>query len=182
MLGDVRLSLDVLVPPSRLVVVSAGDDARTVATLAADVGFRVVVIDRRPALLSRERFPVAVSLVECDAARLNERVVLDESSFCVVMTHDYAADTAYLRALLRTPACYIGMLGPRQRTERILAQLRAEGPIDESRVYGPIGLDIGTDGAEQVALSVLAELLAVKSGRQPQSLRERRAPIHAAGG
>ena len=179
---DARLSLDVLVPPERLVVVSAGDDARMVATLAADVGFRVVVIDRRPALLSRERFPPAVSLVECDAARLNERVVLDDSSFCVVMTHDYADDTAYLRALLRTPARYIGMLGPRQRTERILAQLRAEGPIDESRIYGPIGLDIGTDGAEQVALSVLAELLAVKSGRQPQSLRERRAPIHAVGG
>ena len=181
MVGDERLSLDVLVPPPRLVVVSAGDDARMVAKLAADTGFRVVVVDRRPGLLSRERFPAAVMLLDCDAARLNERLVLDADAFCVLMTHDFADDTAYLAALLRTPARYLGMLGPRQRTERILARLRADGPIDESRIYAPVGLDIGTDGAEQVALSVLAELLAVKSARHPMSLRERRSPIHSAG-
>ena len=61
----------------------------------------------------------------------------------------------------------------------MLTRLREEGPIDESRIFGPVGLDIGTDGAEQVALAVLAEILAVRSGRHPQSLRERRAPIHA---
>ena len=120
-------------------------------------------------------------LLDCDAARLNERLVLDADAFCVLMTHDFADDTAYLAALLRTPARYLGMLGPRQRTERILARLRADGPIDESRIYAPVGLDIGTDGAEQVALSVLAELLAVKSARHPMSLRERRSPIHSAG-
>ena len=177
--GDARLSLDVLTPPARLIVVSAGDDAKLFAAMAAELGFRTVVVDRRPALLARDRFPQAVSLLDCDAARLNERLVLDASSYCVVMTHDFADDTAYLRALLRTPARYIGMLGPRQRTERILARLRDEGPINESRIYGPVGLDIGTDGAEQVALAVLAEILAVKSGRMPQSLRDRRAPIHA---
>jgi xanthine/CO dehydrogenase XdhC/CoxF family maturation factor len=177
--GDARLLIDVLTPPPRLVVVSAGDDARMLARLSAEVGFRVVVVDRRPALLDRERFSDEITLVESDAARLNERLVLDDTASCVVMTHDYADDTAYLRALLRTPARYLGVLGPRQRTERILSVLRAEGPVDESRIYGPVGLDIGTDGAEQVALAILAELLAVRSGRQPQSLRDRRAPIHA---
>ena len=91
----------------------------------------------------------------------------------------FADDTNYLRALLQTPAGYIGMLGPRQRTERILTRLRADGPLDTSRIYAPVGLDIGTDGAEQVALAVLAEILAVRSGRLPQSLRDRRTPIHA---
>jgi xanthine/CO dehydrogenase XdhC/CoxF family maturation factor len=71
------------------------------------------------------------------------------------------------------------MLGPRQRTERILRNLAAEGPIDETRVYGPVGLDIGTDGAEQVALAVVAEILAARSGRRARSLRERQVPIHA---
>ncbi len=179
--GDARMLVDVLSPPPRLVVVSAGEDARILARLSSDVGFRVVVVDRRPGLLARERFPASVTLLESDAARLNELLVLDASSFCVVMTHDFADDAAYLRALLRTPARYLGVLGPRQRTERILSRLRAEGPVDESRVYGPVGLDIGTDGAEQVALAVLAEMLAVKSGRQPQSLRARRVPIHANG-
>lgn len=171
--------VDVMLPPPRLLVVSAGDDARHLASLAASVGFRVVVADRRPGLLTRERFPAPIQLVETDAAGLAERIVLDEQSFAVVMTHNFADDSDYLRSLLRGPARYIGMLGPRQRTARILASLRSEGPLDESRVYGPVGLDIGTDGAEQVALAVVAEMLAVRSGRRPRSLRERRAAIHA---
>jgi len=98
----------------------------------------------------------------------------------VVMNHNFADDQAYLRALLKTSATYIGMLGPRQRTERILRNLAAEGsPVDDARVYGPVGLDIGTDGAEQVALAVIAEILAVRSGRRARSLRDRQAAIHA---
>jgi xanthine/CO dehydrogenase XdhC/CoxF family maturation factor len=170
---------ELLQPPPRLLVVSAGDDAVHLARLAAAVGFRVVVADRRPGPLTRERFPVPMHLVETDAAQLDERIVLDADSFAVVMTHNFADDVDYLRSLLRSPARYLGVLGPRQRTERILGILRAEGPVDESRIFGPVGLDIGTDGAEQVALSVVAEMLAVRSGRQPRSLRERRAPIHA---
>ncbi|MBA3853094.1 MAG: hypothetical protein C0503_01690 [Gemmatimonas sp.] len=171
--------VDVMIPPPRLLVVSAGDDAVHLARLAASVGFRVVVADRRPGLLTRERFPAPIQLAETDASRLSERVVLDGDSFAVVMTHHFADDTDYLRALLRTPARYLGVLGPRQRTERILGILRGEGSVDVERIFGPVGLDIGTDGAEQVALSVVAEMLAVRSGRRPQSLRERRAPIHA---
>ena len=186
--GDSRLDehngapvfVDVLRPPPRLLVVSAGDDARHLARLAADVGFRVIVADRRPGLLAAERFPDTVRLVETDAAQLSERVVLDAESFAVVMTHHFADDTAYLRALLRSPVRYLGVLGPRQRTERILGILRAEQEVDDARIFGPVGLDIGTDGAEQVALAVIAEILAVRSGRRPQSLRERTAPIHAA--
>ncbi len=176
-----ELFVDVLVPPPRLLIVSGGDDAQHLARFADAVGFRVVVADRRPGLLAPERFPAGTRLVETDAARLGERVVLDTESFAVVMTHHFADDTDYLRALLQSPVRYLGVLGPRQRTDRILGILRAEGPVDESRIFGPVGLDIGTDGAEQVALAVLAEVLAVRSGRRPRSLRERSAPIHATG-
>ena len=174
----VHLYVDVMVPPPRLLVVSAGDDARHLARLASEVGFRVVVADRRPGLLAADRFPPSVRLVETDAARLSERLVLDSESFAVVMTHHFADDTDYLRALLKSPARYLGVLGPRQRTERILGILRNEGPVDEARIFGPVGLDIGTDGAEQVALSILAEILTVRSGRGARSLRDRRSPIH----
>lgn len=177
--GRSELFVDVLQPPPRLLVVSAGDDARHLAALAAQVGFRVVVADRRPGLLTADRFPSPIRLVETDAARLGERVVLDADSFAVVMTHHFVDDTDYLRSLLRGPARYLGVLGPRQRTERILGLLRDEAPVDASRIFGPVGLDIGTDGAEQVAISVVAEMLAVRSGRRPRSLRERTAPIHA---
>lgn len=176
-----ELFVDVLVPPPRLLIVSGGDDARHLARIADAVGFRVVVADRRPGLLAPERFPATTRVVETDAARLGERVVLDAESFAVVMTHHFADDTDYLRALLQSPARYLGVLGPRQRTERILGILRAEGPVDDGRIFGPVGLDIGTDGAEQVALAVVAEILAVRSGRRPRSLRERSAPIHASG-
>jgi len=181
-MSGATLFVDVMVPPPRLVVVSAGEDARVLARLASEVGFRVVTVDRRPGLLVRERFPAAIRLVESDAARFNEQLVLDASSFAVVMSHDFADDAAYLGALLQTPVRYIGMLGPRQRTERIIARLGVTAPADLARIYGPVGLDIGTDGAEQVALAVLAEILAVKSGRQPSSLRERRDSIHTARG
>ena len=172
--------IDVLTPPPQLVVLGAGDDARPLVRFASDVGFRVVVVDRRPGYLTAERFPAAAALVESTGDDLGAALPLDAESYAVVMNHNFADDQAYLRTLLRTPTAYIGMLGPRQRTERILRNLAAEGsPVDEARVYGPVGLDIGTDGAEQVALAVIAEILAARSGRRARSLRERRAAIHA---
>ena len=171
--------VDVFEPPPQLVILGAGDDARPLARFAADVGFRVVVVDRRPGYLTRERFPVAALLVESDGERLGAALPLDPACYAVVMTHTFADDQAYLRALVSSPVAYIGMLGPRQRTERILKNVAAAARVDEGRVYGPVGLDIGTDGAEQVALAVIAEILAVRSGRRARSLRERQAPIHA---
>jgi xanthine dehydrogenase accessory factor len=170
---------DLLVPPPQLVVLGAGDDARSLVRFAAAVGFRVVVVDRRMGYLTAERFPDAAVLVPRAGDDLGEVLPLDAECYAVVMNHNFADDQAYLRALLKTPVGYVGMLGPRQRTERILRNLAAEGPVDEGRVYGPVGLDIGTDGAEQVALAVIAEILAVRSGRRARSLRERRAAIHA---
>ena len=170
---------DVLRPPPQLVVLGAGDDARPLVRFAADVGFRVVVVDRRAGLLTRERFPTAAALVGSTGDELAEATPLDAACYAVVMNHNFADDQAYLRALLKTPVSYIGVLGPRQRTDRMLRNFAAEGPVDERRVYGPVGLDIGTDGAEQVALAVIAEILAVRSGRRARSLRERLAPIHA---
>jgi len=170
---------DVLVPPPQLVILGAGDDARPLVRFAADIGFRVVVVDRRPGYLTADRFPAAAALIQSAGDELDAVLPLDAECYAVVMNHNFADDQAYVRALLKTPVAYVGMLGPRQRTERILRNLAAEGPMDETRVYGPVGLDIGTDGAEQVALAVIAEILAVRSGRRARSLRERRAAIHA---
>jgi xanthine dehydrogenase accessory factor len=170
---------DVLLPPPQLVVLGAGDDARPLVRCAADVGFRVLVVDRRPGFLSTDRFPGAAGLVHSAGGELDRKLPLDGECYAVVMTHNFADDQAYAHALAKTSVAYIGMLGPRQRTERILRSLAEDGPVDEERVYGPVGLDIGTDGAEQVALAVIAEILAVRSGRRARSLRERQTPIHA---
>lgn len=96
----------------------------------------------------------------------------------VVMSHDFADDAAAVAALLPSGVSYIGVLGPRARTERLLGAIDAVAHRDDPRLHAPVGLDIGTDGAEQVALAIVAELLAVRSGRAPRSLRERATPIH----
>jgi len=178
-IGGRTVFIDVFQPPPQLVILGAGDDARPLVRFAADVGFRVVVVDRRAGYLTEERFPAAALLLESDGAGLAAALPFDAACYAVVMTHNFADDQAYLRALLTTPVSYIGMLGPRQRTERILRNLGAEGPANEGPIYGPVGLDIGTDGAEQVALAVIAEVLAIRSGRRARSLRERAVPIHA---
>lgn len=184
----VEYFVEVLLPSPALLVLGAGDDAQVLARLAHEVGFRVRVADRREGLLTPARFPSAARLLPGDADRLREYLADGASGanaptpddFAVLMTHDYADDTAYLRVLLGTPLRYLGLLGPRARTERIVSALDREGlTVDRDRLFAPVGLDIGTDGAEQVAIAIVAELLAVRSGRAPRSLRERTAPIHA---
>lgn len=166
-------------PPPRLLLCGAGDDAIPLARMAVDLGFRVTVTDRRPGLLEPARFADGVRLVQALPDALEGAVSPDDETFAVVMTHHFADDGAYLATLLSSAVAYIGMLGPRQRTERLLALVTPAGVTDDSRVHGPVGLDIGTDGAEQVALSVLAEIMATRAGRPATPLRERMQPIHA---
>jgi xanthine/CO dehydrogenase XdhC/CoxF family maturation factor len=166
-------------PPPQLLLCGAGDDAIPLARMAVDLGFRVTVTDRRPGLLEPARFVDGVRLVQALPDALESSVSLDGDTFAVVMTHHFADDGAYLATLLSSAVAYIGMLGPRQRTERLLGLVALPGVEDDVRVHGPVGLDIGTDGAEQVALSVLAEIMATRAGRPATPLRERMQPIHA---
>lgn len=153
-----HLFFDLLVPPPLLLVVGAGEDSHPLAELAVKVGFRVDVADRRPGKLAPEFFPKGVRVRQLASAELSG-VALDRESRVVVMTHNYGEDLAALRALIDTEAGYIGVLGPRARTERLLTTLLTERPESVNRVHGPVGLDIGGEGAEAVALSILAEIL-----------------------
>ncbi len=170
--------VDVLRPPPILAIAGAGDDARPLARLAVELGFRVVSIDRRPGLLTAERFP-GTALLQSDGDDLAEHLTRPAETFAVVMTHQFADDARYLAALSRLAVPYIGVLGPRQRTERLLADLGEWADAVRERLHAPVGLDIGTEGAEEVALSILAEIMAVRSGRGSLPLRERLQPIHA---
>jgi len=173
--GGRTVFVEVLTPPPRLLVCGAGDDARPLAAFAAATGFRVAVADHRPAYLTAERFPGARTLLPM---RPTDDAVLpsDRDTYAVVMTHSLDRDTEWVRRLLGTDAPYIGLLGPRARTEGILSKLGAAG---SDRVFGPVGLDLGADGPEQVAVSIVAELLSVWSGRELRHLREREATVHA---
>ena len=168
--------VEVLPPPPHLLVCGAGDDARPLVAYAADAGFRVTVIDHRPALLAPEWFPQASQLVL--ARPEDQEIVLPPAarSLAVVKTHSLAQDREWARRLLAAGVPYVGMLGPHARTESILREIGTDG---EGRVFGPVGLDLGADGPRQVALAIVAELLAFIAGREPRHLNERKEAIHA---
>jgi xanthine dehydrogenase accessory factor len=180
--GERRAFVEVIRPPLRLIVCGAGHDAIPVVRFAAALGWRVLVVDARERFLTAERFPGARGFVRAEPAEAAQRVPIDERTYVVVMTHNYVQDRELLRGFLRSPARYIGMLGPRQRTEKLLDDLaRAGTPVsaaDRARLFGPIGLDIGGDGPEPIALALLAEIQAVEAGRSGGFLRDRRGPIH----
>jgi xanthine/CO dehydrogenase XdhC/CoxF family maturation factor len=178
-LGDRLVFFDVLSPPPHLLVCGAGDDARPLVAYAADAGFRVTVLDHRPALAVPGRFPDARSVLTArpeEPAEQGPALPPAAHSMAVVMTHSLRHDREWVRRLLAAGVPYVGVLGPRARTEAMLAEL---GAGHDPRVFGPVGLDLGADGPNQVAMSVVAELLAVTSGREPRHLAARREAIHA---
>ena len=179
----VRAFVEVLDPPLRLVVCGAGHDAIPMVRAAAGVGWNVTVVDDRPAFLTPERFPEASGFVEVsepsEAPKAGE---IDERTYVVVMTHNFLRDKEYLRALLDSPAAYVGMLGPAARTQRLLIELAEEGEeiheTDRARIHGPAGLDLGGEGPEEIAQAIVAEIVAVKRQRSGGFLRDRPGPIH----
>ena len=181
--GGVRAFVEVLEPPVRLVICGAGHDAIPLVRAASVLGWRVVVVDDREALLTRDRFPEATAFVHVDAPEDAAKAAgVDARTFVVVMTHNFLRDRAYLRTLLGSPAAYVGMLGPAARTQRLLMELADEGvgipPERRERIHGPAGLDLGGEGPEEIAQSILAEIVAVRRGRDGGFLKERPGPIH----
>lgn len=179
---QLRLFVEALHPPLRLIVCGAGHDAIPVVRLASQLGWRVLVVDRREAFLTPERFPGAAGFLCTEFPEAGRAVPTDSLSFVLIMTHNYLHDRDLLRAFLPTPVRYLGMLGPRARTQKILRELEAEGlKIGGDRlaqIYGPVGLDIGGDTPDEIALAALAEILAVARGRAGGFLRDRAGPIH----
>jgi xanthine/CO dehydrogenase XdhC/CoxF family maturation factor len=168
---------EILKAPSRLIVCGAGDDAQPLAAYASAAGFDVIVIDHRSAYLTSERFPSARRLLQLRPDDDVKSLQVGSGDMVVVKTHSFAHDREWVRVFLATDATYIGLLGPRPRAEEILSQV---GGSAVDRVFGPVGLDVGADGPEQIAISIVAELLAVHSRQQPRHLRERGAAIHVA--
>ena len=163
-------------PPPRLLICGAGDDALPLVAAATAVGWRVVLADHRAAYLAPERFPAARALLRLRPDDDLAEMALGPETYAVVMTHSFRHDRDWARRLLQSDVPYVGLLGPRARTETILA---GAGVARPERVYGPVGLDLGADGPEQVALSIVAELMAVWSGRDARHLRAKEVSVHA---
>jgi xanthine/CO dehydrogenase XdhC/CoxF family maturation factor len=180
--GGVEVFVEAVEPPLRLVVCGAGSDAVPLVEAASLLGWRVDVLDDRPALLTTERFPQARRLVRTQPPAAAAAAGVDDRTYVVVMTHNLTRDADYLRSFLASPVPYLGMLGPAARLERMMQLLSAEGagPVaDPCRIYGPAGLDLGAEGPDEIAVAIVAEILAVQRGGGAGFLRDRPAPIRA---
>ncbi len=168
--------------PTRLFVFGAGDDAQPLVVFAKTLGWHVTVADPRAEFASAARFPAADTLVLAPADTLVSHAAPPPEALAVVMTHRYIHDVPILRELLARPLRYVGLLGPRQRAERILDELRRDGThfTDDqlARFHAPVGLDLGAETPAEVALSILAEMRATLASRDARPLRHRTRPIH----
>jgi xanthine dehydrogenase accessory factor len=164
--GAVRCFIEVHLPPPTLLVVGASHVAMPLVTLARSLGYRTVVVDGRPRLATRERFPDVDELQVGIPSELVRGVPLRPTTALVLVAHDYKYDLPVLRHALGGEVGYIGMLGSRRRGDAILRMLREEGVSEESlaRIRVPIGLDLGGRTAPEIALAILAEIVASRYG------------------
>ncbi|UOE47148.1 XdhC family protein [Mucilaginibacter sp. SMC90] len=169
-------------PVISLVIVGAGNDAIPLTRLAAVLGWNITVIDGRPNYAVKQRFPFAQNVITAKAAEVLTHIQFDDRTAIVMMTHNYNYEIALLKELLPISLPYIGVLGPKKKLERMLAEIEDTGiAINEellNNIYGPVGLDIGAEGAEEIALSIVSEVKAVLSARQGYSLKYKPVPIH----
>ena len=162
---DGTVFCDVILPPESLVIVGGVHIAQTLSELAARVGYRPVICDPRPVFASAERFP-GVEVVNDWPDRGFERIGLDASTAVATLTHDPKLDDPALAAALESPAFYVGALGSRKTHARRLERLRERGVSEAAlqRIAAPIGLPIGARTPDQIALAVMAEVVAARNG------------------
>lgn len=181
--GSAEVFVERIEPPTPLVVFGAGHDAMPVVRLAKELGWHVTLVDHRPAYATSARFPLADQVVLAAPEDVLARVGLGADTLALVMTHNYLRDLKLLEILLPSPVRYLGQLGPRKRTDQLLAELRQRGihpePDQLNRLYAPVGLDIGSESPAEVALSMLAEMQAVITNHHGGFSRERASRIHS---
>ncbi|HEX4583253.1 MAG TPA: XdhC family protein [Burkholderiaceae bacterium] len=180
--GRAAACFEIVKPSSQLVIFGGGHDAIPLAAFAKALGTRVVVVDPRPGHATRTRFPSAERLIVAEPQDAVGLIALDDNSSAVVMHHNYGLDFVALQALLPKPISYLGVLGPKRRTVRLLADLARSGSVATqtqlARLHGPAGLDLGAETPEEVALAIVAEMKAALAGRSGGPARERNGPLH----
>ncbi|NPA26417.1 MAG: XdhC family protein [Chloroflexi bacterium] len=176
--GQMRVYIEPILPPPQILIVGAGHVGKAVAELAHWLGFRVLVTDDRPDACSAEAFPEAEACVLADPKEIPQRISITPQTFVVLVTRGSPVDVEALPGLLQSPARYIGVIGSRRRWLTTAKALREQGVPEEAlaRVRTPIGLDIGAETPKEIALSILAEIVAELHGRRSKKPAGPRSP------
>ena len=172
---------DISLTPMNLVLFGGGPDAVPLARYAADIGCTVTVVDPREEIATSEAFPDA-TIIAAHPAQFADRVTIDGNSVVVIMNHHLERDRESLVFVLEHSPAYVGLLGPYSRFEKLMAALEREGIAlseqQRSRVHTPVGLDIGAEGPEEIAISVLSEVLMLARGHGGGQLSRKGGGIH----
>jgi xanthine/CO dehydrogenase XdhC/CoxF family maturation factor len=180
--GGADVFIEVIQPPTPLVIFGAGPDAVPVAEFAKALGWHITIVDSRALEGTFKRFSMADKVILTRREIVSKHIFVDDRTVAVVMTHNYKDDLELLKMLMSSPARYLGFLGPRHRTLALLQDLRTEGMVytrtQLQRLHGPIGIDIGADSPEEIAIAIIAEIQAVLANRSGGFLRNRTEPIH----
>jgi len=181
-----RIYIDPILRPPHLYIFGGGNDVHPVSDLAKKAGFKVTVAPFRGGQADPDSFPHADRVVSTSAPRIGESLSIHDDAYAVVMSHNLVDDRLVVESLLDSPARYIGLMGPRDRFDRIRDALASDGrqlsDADNERLYAPIGLDIGGGEPYQIATSIVSEMIAVHYNRPSGHLRDRSGPIHNRGG
>ncbi|SNS48840.1 Xanthine and CO dehydrogenase maturation factor, XdhC/CoxF family [Belliella buryatensis] len=171
--------VEVIKPSIQLLLFGAGNDTIPLAQMADVLGWSLIVIDGRKQYATKERFPTARQIVVSPAEEVVNKLSFDANTVVLLMTHNFEYEAVVLSQLLSYDLSYIGILGPKKKSEKLFERLNSQGKtVPEAHIFGPIGLDIGAEGSEEIALSILSEIKAVMAQRTPLSLREKPGPIH----
>jgi xanthine dehydrogenase accessory factor len=176
--------VECLKPLVSLVVIGAGNDVVPLTQIAAILGWHITVVDGRPNYAAVERFPLAQKVLIAKPEQILDKLEFNPWTAFVLMTHNYNYEIQFLKELIPLNASYIGILGPRKKLERMLGELEGQGttmtPQDLETIHGPVGLDIGSETAEEIALSIIAEIKAIFAARSGNSLKYKTTVIHSA--
>lgn len=180
---EIIVFTELIQPPVSLVVVGAGNDVIPVVKMAEMLGWQSTVLDGRPMYASRERFPMPTCQVfHSKAEQILDRVQIDNRTVFVLMSHNYNYDLAVLKVLLQHPLTYIGVLGPHKKMKMMMDDLVANGihltDAQKETIHGPVGLHIGAETAEEIAVSIIAEIQAKLTATDTRPLKEKQDAIH----
>lgn len=178
-LEELWVFYEALSPPVRILLFGAGNDTIPVAKLASLMGWELTLIDGRKNHATDQRFPTASNIVIEPADKAVAGLNPDKNTVALLMTHNFEYEAVVLKDLIPYSLPYIGILGPKKKTEKLIARLESEGiKVPTENIYAPIGLDIGAEGSEEIALSALAEIRAVLAKKNPDFLKNKLGPIH----
>lgn len=174
-----EVMIEVIEPPVTLLIVGGGHIGLSLATIGAHLGFSVAVVDDRELYANAERFPMADYVGAGDLTQLLRHFPIGGNTYIVLVSRGHKQDELALREVVGRGAAYVGMIGSKRRVSTVLRHLAEEGyPVEAlERVYTPIGLDIGAETPEEIAVSILAEIIMVRRGGSGRQMREGRPPV-----